>query len=399
LLDASRKIDRNRTAASDKEERTAVNLRQQVEAAEEFLRELGRGIPEEERVMVGYAKEATVQKDETGKALKAGWWPVAWSDGKYIDGNANAYACISSSKKTPNPRTGTLRYWRGEASFGHGLALMVDDVGNGKGSKGGLALDVVRGILEPTAIVETSPSNFQCWYFFDQPCADMGLFKAFLVGFVAGVLVNKGGDTTIRDVSRYGRMPVGINNKRTNSGELKYPVWDGDGRESPVRVRLVSADYSVRYSMRHIAAKFGFQIVRPVHVRRSDSQLAEVDSDNFYNAIWLRMAVDILNKFQMGEGSNGAVVQNMSGKYRIVCPWGDEHSNGDSSGAYFRDRIPGAEYDFVFGCAHDTCRKQNKRTWSTFVDHVVMPWIADALLQANRKQENWLLSDYSEVRK
>jgi hypothetical protein len=47
-----------------------------VAAAEEFLRELGRGIPADERVMAGYAEEATVQKDSTGKRVNAGWWPV-----------------------------------------------------------------------------------------------------------------------------------------------------------------------------------------------------------------------------------------------------------------------------------------------------------------------------------
>lgn len=368
-----------------------MNLRQQVEIAEEFLRELGKGIPEEERVMVGYAAEATVQRDATGKKLNAGWWPVAYAPGKYINGNQNAYVCISSSIKTPNPKTGALRYWRGEASFGHGLALMVDDVGNGKGSKGGLALDTVRSILEPTAIVETSPGNFQLWYFLDQPCADMALFKAFLVGFVTGVLVDKGGDTTIRDVSRYGRMPVGINNKRTSTGELKYPA--------DTRVRLVHAEYARRYSISTIAARFGFEVVKPVAKKRYESELAELDSDNYLNALWLRMAVWILDRHKMGEGSNGAVVQNMSGKYRVMCPWGDEHTNGDTGGAYFRDRIPGAEYDYVFGCAHDTCRKTNKRTWSTFVDYVVMPYIAELLLTANRKQESLTLDAYQEISK
>jgi hypothetical protein len=368
-----------------------MNLRQQVEAAEEFLRELGRGIPEEERVMAGYAKEATVQKDDSGKKINAGWWPTPYAPGKYINGNDNCYVCISSSIKTPNPKTGIMRYWRGEASFGHGLALMVDDVGTGKGSKGGLSLDAIRGILDPTAIVETSPGNFQVWYFLDQPCADMALFKAFLVGFVTGVLVDKGGDTTIRDVSRYGRMPVGVNNKRDTAGQLKYGP--------NCRVRLVHTDYTRRYSIAHIAARFGFEVVKPVAKRRSDSELASLDAENYFNALWLRMAVWILDRHRMGEGSNGAVVQNMSGKYRIACPWGDEHTNGDTGGAYFRDRIPGAEYDYVFGCAHDTCRKQNKRTWSTFVDYVVMPYIEDSLASANRKQENVPLSAYVEITK
>ncbi|MGQ4806657.1 DNA-primase RepB domain-containing protein, partial [Escherichia coli] len=105
--------------------------RERLADAERFLKELQSTIPEEERVMAGYAEEATVQTDANGKKLNAGWWPTPWKEGKYINERANCYACISSSIKTPNEKTGKLRYWRGEMSFGHGLALMVDDIGFG----------------------------------------------------------------------------------------------------------------------------------------------------------------------------------------------------------------------------------------------------------------------------
>ena len=133
-----------------------MNQRERMERAEEFLRELGRGIPEHERLIAGYASEVTVQTDETGKKKNAGFWPVPYAPGKYIDANKNCYVCISSSIKTPNNK-GEMRYWRGEASFGHGLALMVDDIGSGIGSKGSFSLDHFYSILPPTAVVETAP--------------------------------------------------------------------------------------------------------------------------------------------------------------------------------------------------------------------------------------------------
>jgi len=85
----------------------------------------------------------------------------------------------------------------------------------------------------------------------------------------------------------------------------------------------------------------------------------------------------------MGEGSDGNLSVNQSGKIRIRCPWGHEHTNGDPYGAYFRAYIPGADYAYVFGCAHDVCRKTNHRTWSTFVDEIVMPQIIGELELAN----------------
>jgi hypothetical protein len=351
-----------------------LTAKTRLEQAEEFLRELQSTIPDTERVMAGYADEATVQTDASGKKLNAGWWPTPWKEGKYINERANCYACISSSIKTRNEKTGQMRFWRGEISFGHGLALMVDDIGFGKGSKGGLGLEHFEAILPPTATVETSPGNYQLWYFFDHPQDSLLHFKALLNCFVANVL-KKGGDNTIKDISRYGRMPIGINNKRHSDGSLKYNV---DGK--PYQVQLVQADYSRRYAPEDIAAAFGFTIVVP------QKPIIQIDEDEFkFDAIWLKLADYILSKAKMGEGSNGEVGMNMSGKYRIRCPWGDEHANGDPYGAYFRGPIPGAEHEFVFGCAHDGCRKLHRRTWAVFVDEIVIPTIAQRLDNINSK--------------
>lgn len=265
-----------------------------------------------------------------------------------------------------------MRYWRGESSFGHGLALMVDDIGDGLGAKGNLTVEAMSSILPPTAVVETSPGNYQLWYFFDQPQADMKRFKAFLVCFVLKVLTERGGDTTIRDVSRYGRMPYGINNKRVTGGAFKY----GDGKYQP---HIVSAEYSRRYQMDDIAKAFDFAIEMP-----SAREEIRVEGDELkYDALWLAMGIHLLSLAKAGEGTRGDVVKNMSGKYRIKCPWGGEHTNQDPYGAYIRGPIHGADYEYVFGCAHDTCRKERKRTWAAFVDEVVMPEIIRRLFEAN----------------
>ncbi|MDM0074419.1 DNA-primase RepB domain-containing protein [Variovorax sp. J2P1-59] len=352
-----------------------------VKNAEQFLAELGRGIPDHERVMVGYASEATTQQDTEGKKLHSGWWPRPHRPGRdSIQTSNNCYACISSSIKTQDPRPGKedqMRYWRGEASFGHGLALMVDDIGDGSGSKGGLSVDYLSRILPPTVVVETSPGNHQLWYFFDAPEPNMRRFKNFLVAFVHQVLSERGGDWTIRDVSRYGRMPAGINNKRhkpEDGGGLKYPGKYGH------EVALVTADYSRRYSMDSIASAFGFAIPEPAPPRTpTAAELGERSIEQRQ----LEVATIVLSNAKCGEGAGGQVLMNGSGKYRIQCSWGDEHGNGDTYGAYFRGPIPGAEHEFVFGCSHDTCRKVNKRTWATFVDFVVLPAILGKLEEAN----------------
>ncbi len=339
-----------------------------------FLEELTRGLPDHERAMVCYPSEATIRVDPvTGRKLNSGWFPEPWRPDKQIRETTNAYVVISSSVKTYN-EAGQLRYWRGEASFGHGLALMVDDVGHGAGSKGALELSQVTKSLLPTAIVETSPGNFQVWYFLREHVPDMALFKSFLVCFVNKVIVGRGGDATIKDVARYGRLPVGYNNKRNEDGSLRY------GGKYGAEVSLFGANYSLRYTMEEIAKAFDFTIKPPKVIVPSDK-----DDTNY---IWYKLAKQIIGLAKAGERSGGAVAENSSGKCRIVCPWGEEHANGDWGGAYFRGHVLGAEREYVFGCAHDTCRQKN-RTWMTFVEYVVLPYIEGQLEEANSTLPEW----------
>ncbi|WLW40896.1 hypothetical protein GNAINCEL_00114 [Serratia phage KKP 3709] len=68
-----------------------MNNREWTEQAAQFLDELARGLPEDERLMVGYAEEATVQLDANGKKVNGGWWPKPHRSGKPIDIYKNCY--------------------------------------------------------------------------------------------------------------------------------------------------------------------------------------------------------------------------------------------------------------------------------------------------------------------
>lgn len=362
--------------------------KERYEATEQFLAELGKLVPEDERIMVGYAPEATTSVEKDGKKSNSGWWPEPYRQGKALRPQSNCYVQISSSKKTLNEKTGKMRYWRGDASFGRGVALMVDDVGSGAGSKGSLTIEHFDAILRPTAVVETSPDNYQLWYMLSEAVDDLRLFKSFLSCFVSSVL-GKGGDNTIKDAARYGRMPYGINNKRHGPGK-PYKYVDDKGDNFKPRLHRLP-EYGNRYTIQEIANKFRFQITTPVIRGRDPSVDAALEQDREYfleqahNEFMLQKAIEICSELRLGEGSDGVARQNMSGKYRIKCPWCDEHGNGDPFGAYFRGPVPGAEYDYVFGCGHDTHRKGNgHKTWFSFIDELIMPRVYDRLERINK---------------
>jgi hypothetical protein len=345
----------------------AVKPAERLADMEAFLTELERGIPHDERLLVGYSPGDPADTENSK------WWPAPHKTGKYVPCNTNNYICISSAIQTPHEKTGKLRYWRSDANFGHGLAIMIDDIGDGKGSKGSMTIEYFSNVLQPTAVVETSPGNYQIWYFFDKPEKDKQLFKNFLRSFVDQVL-SSGGDKTIKDITRFGRMPGGIN------GKEKYKV---EGKSWIVRFAEDGWKPENRYSIEDIAKAFHVRIVESMHVKQKFDAL-EFEHD----AIFYHLAEHYLQRMKMGEAGNGDLVMNGSGKYRILCPWAHHHDHGDT-GAHFRGPIVGSEVDFVFSCSHSACQgtvAQNytnaegekisryrgyKKTWRHFTDFIV----------------------------
>lgn len=379
-----------------------VKMRQtdKLQQTRDFLTELGRLMPEGQRLILGFAENANIARNKAnndGDGVKNNtWWPEPLKDNTYFYSTRNCYVAIASAIKTPNPKTGKMRYWRGTASFGAALAFYVDDIGNGAGSKGKLSLDELSDILPPTVVIETSPNNYQAWYFFSEAVLDANRFKAFLDCFTVNVLKGRGGDVTINDIMRVGRLPYGVNNKVDDDGMLRYPVViesnvvghlrDSCGRISspnvrvePFQPRIVSSDYSIRYTIEHIAEKFKFSIYVPA------PRVMKFDADELKFDAWCyAIAKRVLAVMKMGEGTDGNVVENQSKRCRIKCIWGHHHTNGDSRGAYFRGPVDGEDAPFVYGCSHHSCKgKGATRGWSEFTETVVMPQVYKGIKRAN----------------
>lgn len=364
--------------------------------AHRFLALLAKNLPANERLIVVSNDEVTSRpKDYKGDRTNISWWgkPPKLVDGRYVLRRAavsNHFVCIASMKATPHPETGEMRYWRKESAFGHGLAVMLDDIGSGKGSKGELSLQEVAGKLLPTAIVETSPNNFQVWYVLSEPEPNRQHFKDFITSFVNAALQN-GGDKSITDTVRIGRIPAGVNSKR-HAEDWSYKYADANGE--PWKVSLKFLDETKLYTIDEICKAFQFK------VQSSKPRTLASNVDASFNMAMFNAAYEAL-KHNGGEGNTP--LQPGRHKYRINCPWGHEHANGDPTGAYFRgpsdDEV--YEHSFAFGCAHETCNfevQYNKsgkalpfppgkhhRTWQHFVDAVSIPYIVTQLEKANQK--------------
>lgn len=128
----------------------------------------------------------------------------------FIRDDRNNYVCISTFKRAEDGRQS-----RRKDCWSAVWLVLLDDLGTK------VALDKLR--LQPSALVETSPGNYQAWLMLAAPERDADRAEALINGLIkAGV-----SDPGAGSLTRYGRLPVGIN------GKAKYADASGKPFESP----------------------------------------------------------------------------------------------------------------------------------------------------------------------
>lgn len=296
---------------------------------EEFIREMGRYVPAEARIMFCQFR------GDPNEDIYEKWRAKVLKYADNLDPKANCYVCVSAMKK--NDR-GEFR--RRKENFAGGLLLMIDDLGDGAGAKFPLS---TIDCLPPTALVETSPNNFQAIYMFDSLVEDMDEFDALIRAFIQKKFLEQ--DTGMAGVNRVFRPPFGVN------GKEKYNGW---------KVRGVSFEPKNRYSVATIAAAFGLELTRKVKrppVINRNEYISRIQG--FENTVSLLESAGMLKKH----------TPDVSGWVPIKCPWTHEHSNQADTGAAIR--MPDEEngYYGAFRCHHGHCAGKG---WSSLTQ-----WMSD----------------------
>ena len=85
--------------------------------------------------------------------------------------------------------------------------VMIDDIGT--------KVPHSQIAVEPSVLVETSPDNFQAWYFLQRPERDRLRAELLIDRMIGAGLTKDAKDPGMRGVTRYGRLPVGRNGKPT----------------------------------------------------------------------------------------------------------------------------------------------------------------------------------------
>jgi hypothetical protein len=288
---------------------------------EQFANLMKEALPPEGRVMLCQFR------GDPNADIKGKWRARILNNVSMIDEKANVYLCVSAMKK--NAR-GEFR--RRKENFAGGILLMIDDIGRGKGSKFGME---ILEPLQPTALIETSPDNFQAVYFFDKLVTDMNKFEALIRAFINKEFLGK--DTGMAGVNRVFRPPAGIN------GKPKYGGWE---------VRLAEWNPLKTYSVEQICEAFNLELktTGPRVPKGATANKAE----NIRAFIDVRAALRAARLMKKTEA-------DMAGWADMKCPWTHEHTGAMDNGAAIR--IPDADNSWfgAFKCHHGACQKRGWR--------------------------------------
>lgn len=213
---------------------------------------------------------------------------------------------------------------RRKALFRSTPVIVLDDV------KEKLSMTEVEKLPQPSWILETSPGSEQWGYILNEPCADRHRVENLLDGLVANGLAPDGRDPGMKGVTRYVRLPEGVNNK-------KAKMINGQ----PWQCRMTLWEPFRTSTLEDLAKPFNVDLDA---LRRE----ARVDGAAEVNDHPLLDLNDIVHIKEV----------RSDGRFDITCPWVEEHTGSADSGTAIFTNGDGT---MGFKCHHGACQERTGR--------------------------------------
>lgn len=296
---------------------------------EQFVAEMRRNLPDHARIMLCQFR------GDPNAEIQGKWRARVLNDVGMIDPAANVYLCVSAMQ-----RNGRGEFRRRKENFAGGLLLMIDDLGDGAASK--FPLSTIDA-APPTALVETSPGNFQAIYMFKELVTDMRLFEALIKAFIDAQFLGR--DTGMAGVNRVFRPPVGVNGKPKHNGWV---------------VRMAEWHPQRRYSVEDLVKAYGLKL--QMEGRRVPRGATTDKAESIRAFIDVRSALRSAGMVKREEA-------DMSGWADVQCPWMDEHTGAVDNGAAISLPSEDNAWSGAFVCHHAGCREKGWRD--------LTQWLAD----------------------
>lgn len=231
---------------------------------------------------------------------------------------------------------------RRKALFRHTHCIVLDDV------KEKLSLNQVQKLPPPSWILETSIGSEQWGYILNTPCSDRNRVENLLDGLVANGLAPDGKDPGMKGVTRYVRLPEGVNGKASK-------LINGEARQCV----MLSWNPFNTVTMGQLAEPF---VVNLDALRREQ----RIDGASAINDHPLINIPDVIHIKEV----------RSDGRFDIRCPWVEEHTGADDSGAAVFTNDDGT---IGFKCHHGACQHRTGRDLINFIDGQIPNWSTDQL--------------------
>ncbi len=247
----------------------------------------------------------------------------------FIRPSHNNYVCISTFKRAADGN-----YRRRKDCFSGLHVVLLDDLGTK------ISFDKLR--LEPSCLVETSPGNFQAWLFLNEPERCQQRAEALINGLISSGATDEGAG----NITRFGRLPVGVNGKAKYADENGKPFVQRVAKWAPERSHSadeVANAYSITLS-----------ITARTHIYTGQNRIPPAHSADGYidSLVWAGLYLEEL--------------RGIEGAHRIVCPWHNGHTGGDTTGTVYFSPTEGNSWQGGFKCQHGHCKDRNIHDFNRF---------------------------------
>lgn len=234
---------------------------------------------------------------------------------RFIRADSNSYICVSTFDRAEDGK------YRRRKNCWSGLHMVLLDDLNSK-----VPFTALR--LAPSCLVETSPGNFQAWLLLKQPERDQTKAEALINGLIAAGASDPGAG----NLTRYGRLPTGIN------GKAKY--HDKNGKPFSQRVHGWAPER--RYTPEQIAQAYGFDLAAASKPRAKPKGTKPATANRH---------VEVLD----AAGLYIRPITSMHGAHQIICPWWEQHTDKDQSGTIYFEPHEQNGGRGGFKCQHGHC--------------------------------------------
>lgn len=220
---------------------------------------------------------------------------------------------------------------RRKALYRQTHCIVLDDV------REKLSMDEVNKLPKPSWILETSIGSEQWGYILNEPCTDRSRVENLLDGLVANGLAPMGRDPGMKGVTRYVRLPQGVNNKASKLVEGQ-----------PFKCRMLLWEPLNKTTLELLAKPFAVNLDTVRRESRVDGA-AEVSDHPLINIPEIIHIKEVRS----------------DGRFDITCPWVEGHTGGDDSGSAVFTNSDGT---IGFKCHHGNCQDRTGTNLLRFIE-------------------------------